>query len=329
MYDTVSVLIDQPPRSILDSPGWQRERVVTNRETGERQTWGILNAPSGLACTLLPDGRLKVERSLPKSLTGQNVEDLQQSDVADAVTSVDREVARVFSTLALPSVADAIPVRVDYCQSTRLGSEDAVRVELRRLSTLELPRKGHPVRGESGSVAWPRGAIRPKVYSKWLETRGQESAYGVLRYEVGAYRVKAFRTLLGWSSDRPVALQDVLTADVRAKVMTRYAGALMGGYAMGHELNDMRFAAEMIGFCGVRRTATLLGHAWLWHLAGEPAVKDIDPTKSPFGSSATHYRVVGDFRKLRDHLTAKGYDVGQEDEGMRGVVRILERSAVA
>ncbi len=98
---------------------------------------------------------------------------------------------------------------------------------------------------------------------------------------------------------------------------------------MGHELNDMRFAAEMIGFCGVRRTATLLGHAWLWHLAGEPAVKDIDPTKSPFGSSATHYRVVGDFRKLRDHLTAKGYDVGQEDEGMRGVVRILERSAVA
>jgi hypothetical protein len=324
MYDTVAVLIDQPPRSVLDSPGWQHERVMTNLQSGERTTARILNDPGGPSLTLLPDGRLKIERSLPKALTGQNVEDLKQSDVGDAIEKVDAEIARALGTLATPSIALAKPVRVDYCESERLGSEDAVRRELMRLRGVELPRKGQPVRGDSGSVSWPKGAIRPKVYGKYVESRGLEAAYGVLRHEVGAFRLKTFRALLGRPATAPVALGDVLTTDVRASVMGRYGVQLAGGLAMAHELTNSRFLAEMLKMFGVRRTASLLGYALLWHGSGEPPVREMDPTRSPFGSQATHYRVVADFRQLRLRLVESGYEVVDEepDALMREVVHV-------
>ncbi len=324
MYDTAAVLIDQPPRSILDSPAWQRERVTVDRVTGE-QSRVLIGNHDGLGLTLLGDGRLKVERSLPKALTGQNVEDLSQADVGAAVEAVDREVARAFRTLALPSVAEASPVRVDYCESRALGSEDAVRSQLLRLATIELPRKGRPIRGDAGSVAWPRGAIRPKVYGKYLETHGSDSAYGVLRLEVGAYRLRTFRALLGRPATAPVRLLDALQEDVRAAVMGRYEYELNGGLAMGHELTDSRFLSEMLSMFGVRRTASLVGYALIWHAHGEPNPREIDVRHSPFGSFSTHYRVVNDFRRLREQMIAKGYDLeaSSDDPPTAAVERFL------
>lgn len=329
MYDTVAVLIDQPPRSVIESPAWQQERVAVNLQTGERTRTRILNVPSGPSLTLLGDGRLKVERSLPKALTGQNVEDIAAADVPRAVQAVDEEVARAFGTLALPSIGTGRPVRADYCESRRLGSEDAVRRELLRLGSVELPRKGRPVRGESASVSWPKGGIRPKVYSKWLETQGSERAYGVLRLEVGAYRLQTFRALLGLPALAPVALADVLTGDVRAKVMTRYARELVGGVAMAHELTDTRFGAEMLGLFGVRRAAGLLGYAVLWHMAGEPAITEnmVESGRSPFGPSrSTHYRVIADYRRLRQHLIEKGYEVDATEQP-EDVLRLVQALA--
>jgi hypothetical protein len=314
MYDTVTVLFDQPPRPVLDSPGWQRERVTTNFQTGERSTVRILNDPGGASLTLLPDGRLKVERSLPKALTGQNVDDMSQGDVVASIEAVDAEVARALGTLVLPSIGLASPVRVDYCESERLGSEDAVRRELVRLRNVELPRKGRPIRGDSGSVSWPKGAIRPKVYGKYVETKANELAYGVLRHEVGAFHLRTFRTLLGRSTGVPVALSEVLREDVRANVMGRYGAQLVGGIAMSHELTDSRFVVETVGLFGLRRTAALLGYAILWHVAGEPALSEELTDHSPFGSRSTHYRVVSDFRRLRVALLDKGYAVDLLDE---------------
>jgi hypothetical protein len=323
MYDTAAVIFDQPPGPVVDSPGWQHERVVTDLTTGERRVARTLNVKDGPSLTLLPDGRLKVERSLPKALTGQNVEDMAQSDVTDAIEVVDQEVARALGTLALPSVGEMMPVRVDYCESRRLGSEDAVRADLLRLATVELPRKGKPVRGESGSVAWPIGAIRPKVYGKYVETRGSDSAFGVLRVEVGAFRLRTFRSLLGRSTGHRVTLEEVLTDVVRTAVMGRYAPQLGGGIAMVHELRDSRLAAEMFGLFGWRRTATLMGAALLWHVAGEPEVRTMDPAQSPFGSRATHYRIVSDYRRLRLALEEKGYRVvASGDQDTESVVRL-------
>ena len=66
--------------------------------------------------------------------------------------------------------------------------------------------------------------------------------------------------------------------------------------------------AEMLDEFGFRRTSALVGMAAVWALQGIRSRSDILARGS--GSIETRYRVLADYRRLRDRLRAKGYDFG-------------------
>lgn len=76
MYDTVAGLFREVPSEVLDRIPWTRYGKMVNRETGELRETRESRNPGGPYLLLHPDETLKVERSLPKALTGQNAEDL-------------------------------------------------------------------------------------------------------------------------------------------------------------------------------------------------------------------------------------------------------------
>lgn len=320
MYDTVSVVREAPPSHVMGRVPWQRVKRSTDPATGQFQERQILST-GGLGLTFYDSGYLQVERSLPKALTGQNVVDLRGDQVAAAVGAVDAEVRAVFQC-ELPSIAEWSPARVDYCQSIKLGSEEVVALQLRRLGDVQLPRKGRPVRGESGSLRWGCGAIKPKVYSKYLESR-DPAALGVLRYEVGVFKRRAFAPLLGRMKGRPIALREVLTEELRAVVLDRYRAALGGFVVSEQELGDLEFLEEWMGFFKMGRGVQLLGWCLYWAATGHRTFADLEKAAKEWEwNRRSRYRALADLRRFRAYLAAKRgrEEFGSEEDLARRVV---------
>lgn len=284
---------------------------------------GVCNVQSGPAITYRDTGLL-VERSLPKALHGQNIEDLTQGDLAPALAVVDREV-RDALRVELPPIGQWQPVRVDYCRSERLpGGEDEVRRALGVLASVVLPYKGLPVRGQHHSVRWPKGTVQPKVYSKYSETKGDALAAGVLRREASVYHLKAFRKLTGIEEPR---VSDALTAAVWSAVWAPYELAMQGGRLTMKQLGDLRLVRELVGHFGTRRAASLLGYCVLLAMAGCETRADMLASEAL--EFRTKYRVLADLRAFRAAMEAKGYAFAGDSADESAVVRELAGPAVA
>jgi hypothetical protein len=356
----VSALLDKVPPEILETAGWSSERRRINRETGEIVSTRMLHSGHGLLVAAHPSGALQVERSLPKCYTGQNIEDLRQEDVGPAIAAVDAEIADVLGE-GLPSFGSWLPVRVDYCESVHLGDESRVRRQLQRFADVELPHKGLPVRGQSGSVAWTRGAVRLKVYSKYSESKGDEKAAGVLRYEAGVIRARSLRDLRASIEALPavsrgplssrrmlthelpysllvggavvprrvlgikanLSVLDVLKPEFHAAALGRYLTRL-GGYAMSeNEISDLVLLKELFAHLGGQRAAALLGWCLLWAASGVRSRQDV--LALDMGSLATRYRLLADLRGFREYLRSKGYTVSGEAAEDDGPELLIER----
>lgn len=310
MYDTVSAVLDEVPPGVSACKSWSRSKITEDRQTGAVQARLIYSA-DGLSLTLFDAGRLQVERSLPKALTGQNVVDLRDDQVADAIAVVDQELGGVLGVAGLPSIAEWSPARVDYCCSMRLGSEERVALELRRLGDVHLPRKGRAVRGESGSLRWSHGAEKPKVYGKYLETGGDPMALGVLRYEVAVHHKRRFRTLLGRAPGRPVALREVLTESIRDQVLGRYQPSFAEVAMSKDEMGDLEFVREFLGFFGAGRGFQLYGWCVYWALSGYRTFAELEKVAGEQDwNRSSRYRALQDLRKFRAYLRAKEQDPG-------------------
>jgi hypothetical protein len=286
-------------------------------ETGEVKRTGIMNVHGGPSLTL-HQGGLLVERSLPKALRGQNIEDLRQDDVPDALAVVDREVWEALR-VPLPPLAEWQPVRVDYCESMKRRDEAEVLRELEKLAGVVLPYKGLPVRGESHGVRWARGAIQPKFYGKYLETKGDPRAVGILRREATTYRLQTFRDL---TSMKDPLMTDVLMPEIWSAVWSRFDEPLRGGALTVAEMGDVALLREMVGMFGTRRTASLVGYCVLLVAAGCKTRQDM--LASPVMEFRTKYRVMADLRSFRDAMEVKGYDFGPDEAS---VVPLLGRAA--
>jgi hypothetical protein len=328
MYDTVSAVLGEVPEPVMDPRRWKRLLHSVDPETGEVRSRFTLNTETGLLLTLHGGGRaLQAERSLPKAYRGQNVDDLSGPEVAVALAELDGEIADALGTWELPSIADWLPARVDYPRSVRLQDEATVYQTLNRLSGVALPYKGMPVVGQSGSVTWSKGDIRVKVYSKYLESHDTR-ARGLLRVEPGVFRARAFRKLLGRATDAPVTLLEVLTPMLHESVNERFAGRLRGDVMTTKELRDRDLLNEMLALHGARRTATLLGWAVMWGLKGVESRDEM--LAVGLGSLPTRYRVLADYRRLRDVLVEKGYELsetGQEDDDVETLVHLIAEAA--
>lgn len=307
MYDTTSALCTLPP-GVGRRATWGKILITEDPSTGERRERQVLTTPKGLQLTLMAGCTLIAARSLPKALYGTNVRELAQAELPAALTIVDQEIA-VEVGADLPPFASWSPVRVDYCENVQLGSEAAVRTTIHRLRDVSLPHKGRPVAGDSGtSVAWPRGAIRPKVYGKRNES-GEALAEGVLRYEVGVFRRGTFNKELDRLPGSPVTLAQVLTPALREQVLAKYSD-LFGRCLVGkEELSDRRFAEEFLDYFGPSRTVKLIGFCLLWGAFGSPSMKDMAAGQGvPGMTRATVYRYFRELRKFRLAMIAKGYD---------------------
>lgn len=276
----------------------------------------------GLVLTLYDGGRsLKAERSLPKALTGQNVIDLVQDEVPAALEVIDREIAETLGS-GLPPFGEWLPVRVDYCRSIPLGDETQVLRTLDRMADIELPWKGLPVRGQARSVAWPKGTLRPKFYSKYLESH-DPAALGVLRHEVGVYRAQGIRAVLarlglgaGWQvlshasppPARPdLTVLDALVPEVGEYVRGRYADRLGGGLMTQTEIGNVELVRELVSFFGSRRAASLIGYCAVAAALG--ATTRVEMLAVEALSLSTRYRVLADIRSFRSHLAEEGFAV--------------------
>jgi hypothetical protein len=309
--------------------------------------------------TLHEGGSLQAERSLPKALRGENVTDLVAGEEVEALAAVDREIADALPVAELPPFSTWLPNRVDYCQNVHLRDEAQVVRVLEKLAQVELPRKGLPVRGEQHSVAWAHGAVRPKVYSKFLETKGDPRACGVLRFESGVIRARSFRDLLtrladgerySLSTSPPpvlvrsssaslnvtappvfpvrglpaVTLADVLTPAMHGAVLGQYVDYLRGDLMSQKELSDLEFTRELVLFFGAVRAAKLMGWCALFYVEGVRTRADL--LASGVAAPATRYRVAGDMRRFRGYLRTKGIVEGADlldDE--RGFDELLSR----
>lgn len=360
MYDTVSAVLREPPSWVRDPSLWNRERSSIDTATGEIHRTRMMNTAHGLLLTLHDGGALQAERSLPKALRGQNIEDLTQGEVSDALAVVDGEIRDALGD-GLPEFSRWLPCRVDYCQNVRLRDEAAVLRSLDKLASVELPYKGLPVRGQHHSVAWPKGAVRPKVYGKYLETKGDPRAVGVMRFESGVYKARSFRSLLGeplapapmtrqsplaielpplplaerrisasvaeWSIPKtPAALTvaGVLTPELHAVVLGRYVEYLRGDLMSKDEISDLEFMRELVACLGFRRAAGVVGWCGLYYAYGVRSRADL--MSSDIGHLATRYRVLGDVRAFRDHLRAKGL-VLVDDGDAAGVDELILKLA--
>lgn len=301
MYDTVSVLWREPTRKFVDAFPWNdQRRRVTDRGVMERLSGGPKGGPHVI---LHPDGTAKIERSLPKSLTGQNAEDLTQADVPDALASVDRELAALVPGIAVPSIGEMTPYRVDYCESINMGAPALVDIALARLAATRVARKGYPVRGESGSVSWTRGALRIKAYNKGRED-GDPTHLALFRLEPALYGSATFRTIPGLvgPDDRTVTLRHVLTEQVRSGVFDRVWSLLDGGIPVSSDdMGDVAFVSAFVSFFGPRRAAAIIGYCVVWSMAGIRQPQDVTLENRP-----TYYRVLADIRRFRDHHSDLG-----------------------
>lgn len=291
-----------------------------------------------------PDGVLKVERSLPKALTGQNAVDLQQPDVPAALAAVDAELRALVPGVEWPAFGSLRPCRVDYCQSQRRESPEVVDLMLRRLQRLNLSRKGRPVVGESGSVSWPVGMFRPKAYNKGRET-GDGQYADVLRLEVGVIGGRALGRIpglvphasvpvasdigpngprdeplprpgvgpfgLGSEGSPELTVVDVLVPQAAGYVLGWFASRI-GGYELaGEELSDLAFLREMVSFFGGRRASGLVGYCVVWQTMGARTWQEIEALE--LGDRSAFYRARADLRGFRDHLASLGQEPGDVD----------------
>jgi hypothetical protein len=305
---------------VRDLRNWPKVRQSVDTVTGEVRSTGLLNVKHGPSLTL-HDGGLLVERSLPKAYRGENIHDLTAAEVGASVAVVEREVARALGVV-LPPLMEWEPVRVDYCESRRLASEDAVLRSLDKLAGTVLPYKGLPVRGQNHSVRWPKGAIQPKFYSKYQETKGEDAALGVLRAEASVYRLDTFRKLTGLNS--PV-LSDALRAEIHGKVWEPYEAPLRGGAMTQDEIGDVEFARELAGFFGVRRAAALIGYCVLFVVSGAKTRQDM--LNSPVLEFRTKYRVLADLKSFREHLVGRGYQMGEDESDVAVRIDRLRQAA--
>jgi len=290
---------------------------MVNRETGELRRTRRCSEPGGPTLILHPDETLKFERSLPKALTGQNAEDIAQADVADALAVVDGEIDRLTGG-GVPSVAESVPCRVDYCQSFNLEDPALVDLALERLARTRIKRKGLPTRGESGSVSWAVGEYRPKAYNKGRED-GVPDHLALFRFEVGAYGHRALAKIPGLlptahgSEAGAVApklrLIDVLNPDAREYVLSKVLRSMGGIPVNADDMGDVEFVRELFAFFGMRRGAAILGYCTGWAMTGVRGPADLTE-----GEQRTWYRVTADLRRFRDHLTALGRAVEASDD---------------
>jgi hypothetical protein len=325
MYDTVAALWRHPGAEVVELIPWRerRERVLPD---GVRVT-AMAGEHGGVQVLLHPDGSVKVERSLPKALTGQNAVDLQQEDVPVALAAVDRELVDLAPEVEFPAVGSLDPCRVDYCRSVSMGSPAEVDVVLRRLASVQLPRKGRPVVGESGSVSWPLGEFRPKFYSKGRET-GNLVYLNVLRYEVGAFGSRALGHipgLVGPGSDGRLTVRDVLVPQAAGFVLGRFLDRV-GGFDMTFEdVSDLAMLRELVAFFGPRRAFGLVGLCVGWSSMGVRTWQELEALE--LGDQAQWYRARADLRRFRDALAVKwGRDAGSVDDvqgRLAGIARFM------
>lgn len=300
---------------------WPRVRQTVDTATGEVQSTAYLNVKHGPSLTLHKGGLL-VERSLPKLLHDQNITDLEPGEVGAALAALDAEIADVLPGVTLPSVDGWEPARVDYCRSVALGDEAKVMRALDRYADMALPYKGLPVRGQHYGVRWPVGRVQPKFYDKFLETKGDPRAYGVLRQEASVYRLATFRKVLGVPSP---LMRDALTSAAHEAVWAPFGEYLRGGVMSEEEMGDLRFVRELVGFFGTRRAAALVGYCVLFALAGCKTRQDM--LGSDILEFRTKYRVLADIRAFRSAMAAKGYAIGEDDAEAVLMVARLQRAA--
>jgi hypothetical protein len=327
MYDTVSAVLGEVPEPVRTPQRWDKIRQTIDPATGEVQSRFTLNTETGLLLTLHGGGRaLQAERSLPKVHRGQNIEDLIGPAVSVAIAQVDAEIADALGYHDLPTIAEWLPVRVDYPTTIVLPDEATVYRTLGQMASVSLPYKGLPTIGDSGSVTWAKGEIHVKAYSKFLESH-DDRARGLLRIEPGVFRARSFRKLLGWASDAPLTLMDVLTPVLHQTVNEKYAARLRGDVMSDKELRDRDLFNEMVALFGPRRTATLLGWALMWGFVGVESREEM--LAVGLGSSATRYRILADYRRFRDVLLEKGYALSETGDADADVEQLVHTVALA
>jgi hypothetical protein len=312
MYDTVAALVREVPSSIIAAIEWtdtRKHRIEDGTVVESLRASGR----DGPAFILHPDGTLKIERSLPKALTGQNAVDLTQSDVGDALDALDRE---VWEATGRPSRALEFggmdPVRADYCHSLPAVDPAVVALTLRKWSRVNMKRKGLPVVGESGSVSWTKGMFRFKSYNKGRET-GQDDLLGVLRVEGSAWSSRSFAVIPGLSSGHgKLVVADVLTPVAHEFVLRRFIGQLEGAMPTPEELGDVELLRSMVAFFGARRALGLLGLCAGWAMLGVASGQDLERLK--LGEGTTWYRARADLKRYRDAMVALGDDPGTLEE---------------
>jgi len=268
--------------------------------------------------------RLQLQVSLPRVLTGSNLDPWEPGDDGDAVGAglrIGQEVHRRLGGQNLPWWADWPPYRVDATVNYHLADHSQVMATLQMLQRVRLPhlrKQGYS--GDRGSVTWAGRTRRYQVYSKEIEQRDlgndQEAAraMGILRAEARVQKNQGIKRVLGPLIDGEITVRKLLDINNVERVSTAILSRLeatvsqaIGGLVMK---NSPAFE-DIVKDIGIAEAVKALGIRMLYQERGEDYVRQIWGDKGNFSRT---------MKKLRD----RGLDPRTVDLGFGKQLRLLD-----
>lgn len=332
-YDTLTAMCS--PEGFTPDPqvGWEMRpvNISFDLETGEtlRKDKWVWNQ-DGYDFTYFPEGpeqdsRLLLQVSLPRVLTGSNVEPWAPGDDCDAVGAglrIGQEVHRRLDWQEVPWIADWDVNRLDATANYKLASHSHVMSVLSALRGRRIPHhRKSAYTGETGTVMWGGKVRRYVVYSKEIEQRekgyGKEAAakaVGILRAEARVQKSRYVRRLLKSLVGEPVTVRKVLAADMVKPVSAIILGHLEGTVSEtigGLVMANSPALEDMVKDLGVDQAARVLGMHFMYQARGEEWLRHV------YGDRSNFYRTM---KRLKD----LGLDPRTVDLGLGKQLRMLD-----
>jgi len=333
-YDTLTAWCS--PEVFTPDPqvGWKPVTTQTtfDLETGayEHEHKWVLNDGAYGYTWFGQSNRLQLQVSLPRVLTGSNVEPWEPGDDCDAVGAglrIGQEVHRRLGYQKVPWWADWAPYRVDATVNFHLANHSEVMATLTMLQNIRLPRlRKQGYSGDRGSVTWAGRTRRYQVYSKEMEQRDlgndQEAAkaMGILRAEARVQKSQGIKRVLGPLLGGEVTVRKVLDINNVDRVSAAILGDLEATVSQaigGLVVKNSPAFEEIVKDMGIAEAVKALGINVLYRERGEDYVRQI------WGDKGNYSRTM---KKLRDRgLDPRTVDLGFGKQlGMNSVLDAVE-----
>jgi len=161
------------------------------------------------------DQRLLAESSLPKLLYQSNIPFINENEINQAKSILNEWISDITKSNLKKENWKAS--KIDYYYNFKVDTQ--VSSYLEYFSFLKLPYKGIPIIWLNETVTWKSTTEGLKFYDKFIESKENPAAKGILRMELRLMRHKTMKRRTGLDE---VFLDDMINEDLYLEIMNEY-----------------------------------------------------------------------------------------------------------